>query len=232
MLGDGVRRVRGCKQSRAVGPCTAHSAGVVFVPCVGRFAPCTPAPLSPRRTPQAGLEASAYLPAAPDTLLPVPNSVYTLSPHLSPQGQTISAPHMHAMCLEHLAQHLVPGARVLDVGSGSGYLTACMALMVGSQGLVVGVEKVRRRCKHAWSPFSADGRQSGVGEPQGSCAHVFSMCSAAWQAQLFQDGRSLINLRIFGLSVMSGVCVQLPTYLSCHARILCCLQICFLLCRR
>lgn len=43
---------------------------------------------------------------------------------------TISAPHMHAYALETLASHLQPGSKVLDVGSGSGYLTACMAVMV------------------------------------------------------------------------------------------------------
>ncbi|KFH18354.1 L-isoaspartyl protein carboxyl methyltransferase family protein [Toxoplasma gondii MAS] len=47
---------------------------------------------------------------------------------------TISAPHMHASALEALKDHLVPGNRVLDVGSGSGYLTACMAHMVGVRG--------------------------------------------------------------------------------------------------
>jgi len=34
------------------------------------------------------------------------------------------------MCLELLADRLVPGATALDVGSGSGYLVACMAEMV------------------------------------------------------------------------------------------------------
>ena len=34
--------------------------------------------------------------------------------------------------------HLVPGARVLDVGSGSGYLTAAMALMVRGHMRMVG----------------------------------------------------------------------------------------------
>ena len=33
--------------------------------------------------------------------------------------ETISAPHMHATCLELLRDHLRPGARVLDVGSGA-----------------------------------------------------------------------------------------------------------------
>lgn len=55
---------------------------------------------------------------------------------------TISAPHMHAAALEFLKDHLRGGARVLDVGSGSGYLVACMALMVGTKGVVVGVEHI------------------------------------------------------------------------------------------
>lgn len=37
---------------------------------------------------------------------------------------------MHAYALEALSDKLVEGAKVLDVGSGSGYLTACMAVMV------------------------------------------------------------------------------------------------------
>ncbi|GBF98477.1 hypothetical protein Rsub_11687 [Raphidocelis subcapitata] len=57
-------------------------------------------------------------------------------------AQTISAPHMHAICLELLEGHLKPGARALDVGSGSGYLAAAMALMVAPDGRVLGVEKV------------------------------------------------------------------------------------------
>lgn len=40
----------------------------------------------------------------------------------------ISSQHAHA--LELLKEQLAPGKKALDVGSGSGYLTACFALMV------------------------------------------------------------------------------------------------------
>ncbi|KAF5313523.1 hypothetical protein D9611_008520 [Ephemerocybe angulata] len=57
------------------------------------------------------------------------------------RGPTISAPHKwHAYALEHLLEFLKPGARVLDVGSGSGYLVAVMHHLVGDTGKVVGIE--------------------------------------------------------------------------------------------
>ena len=55
---------------------------------------------------------------------------------------TISAPHMHGYALQHLRHHLKEGATALDVGSGSGYLTTCMAVMVGQTGRVIGVEHI------------------------------------------------------------------------------------------
>ncbi|KAL3985350.1 Protein-L-isoaspartate(D-aspartate) O-methyltransferase [Acanthocheilonema viteae] len=58
-------------------------------------------------------------------------------------GATISAPHMHASSLELLKDHLKEGNRALDVGSGSGYLTACMAIMVGERGKVVGIDHIQ-----------------------------------------------------------------------------------------
>lgn len=45
-------------------------------------------------------------------------------------GVTISAPHMHAYCLDYLFRDGKKrdfGSKALDVGSGSGYLVACMA---------------------------------------------------------------------------------------------------------
>lgn len=38
---------------------------------------------------------------------------------------TISAPHMHAICLELLKDHLQPGNHVLDVGAGIIYFHSC-----------------------------------------------------------------------------------------------------------
>lgn len=55
----------------------------------------------------------------------------------------ISAPHMHATCLEALA--LQPGHKFLDVGSGCGILTAAGAYLVGRGGMAVGFD-VRREC--------------------------------------------------------------------------------------
>jgi len=52
------------------------------------------------------------------------------SPQLIGYQATISAPHMHAMALEYLKDHLHKGKRSLDVGSGSGYLTLAFAKMM------------------------------------------------------------------------------------------------------
>jgi protein-L-isoaspartate(D-aspartate) O-methyltransferase len=55
---------------------------------------------------------------------------------------TISAPHMHAFALEWLKDVLVPGAKVLDVGSGSGYLCAAFYEMTERKGKIVGIEHI------------------------------------------------------------------------------------------
>ncbi|WP_163544171.1 protein-L-isoaspartate O-methyltransferase family protein [Occultella kanbiaonis] len=57
--------------------------------------------------------------------------------HLA-DGQTCSQPTTVRIMLELLA--VVPGQRVLDVGSGSGWTTALLAHLVGSTGQVDGVE--------------------------------------------------------------------------------------------
>lgn len=68
-----------------------------------------------------------------------PSSPYADCPQTLGHGATISAPHMHASAAEHLLPTLQPPAgsgrpsskarptRVLDIGSGSGYLTHLLA---------------------------------------------------------------------------------------------------------
>jgi len=70
------------------------------------------------------------------------HNVYEDSPQPIGSNATISAPHMHAYALESLKDKLKKGARVLDVGSGTGYLTACFAMMVGPTGRAVGLEHI------------------------------------------------------------------------------------------
>jgi protein-L-isoaspartate(D-aspartate) O-methyltransferase len=53
-------------------------------------------------------------------------------------GQTISAPHMVALMLEEL--QLLRGHIVLEIGCGSGYNAACMAVIVGPTGKIVSLE--------------------------------------------------------------------------------------------
>lgn len=48
----------------------------------------------------------------------------------------------HAYALELLKDRLVDGEKALDVGSGSGYLTVCMSLMIGPNGFAVGIDHI------------------------------------------------------------------------------------------
>ncbi|KAH8593766.1 protein-L-isoaspartate O-methyltransferase [Bisporella sp. PMI_857] len=70
---------------------------------------------------------------------------YEDSPQSIGHAATISAPHMHASATESLLPFLYPGAKVLDIGSGSGYLTAVLAELVCSKpgGKVVGLEHIK-----------------------------------------------------------------------------------------
>ncbi|CBH15870.1 protein-L-isoaspartate, putative [Trypanosoma equiperdum] len=84
-----------------------------------------------------------FLPHSP------PEVAYSDQPVPIGYGATISAPHMHAIMVEIIAPFLlrtpegVKPATVLDVGSGSGYLTAVLAeLCSGRGGTVIGVEHI------------------------------------------------------------------------------------------
>jgi len=72
-----------------------------------------------------------------------PSHPYEDSPQPIGHRATISAPHMHASACEHLLPYLQPGSRVLDIGSGSGYLTAVFAELVKPSGCVVGVDHIQ-----------------------------------------------------------------------------------------
>ncbi|CAG7559355.1 unnamed protein product [Fusarium equiseti] len=85
------------------------------------------------------VDRAHYAPAAP----------YEDSPQPIGHAATISAPHMHASAIEHVLSYLLPSStspspRILDIGSGSGYLTHVMAELVGEKGLVVGLEHIRQ----------------------------------------------------------------------------------------
>lgn len=72
-----------------------------------------------------------------------PRGAYQDRPQSIGYNATISAPHMHAYAMEYMMPNLREGAKVLDIGSGSGYLTACFAQIVGRSGRVVGIEHVK-----------------------------------------------------------------------------------------
>lgn len=50
---------------------------------------------------------------------------------------------MHARAAESLLPFLHANARVLDIGSGSGYLTHVLANLVGDRGRIVGIDHVQ-----------------------------------------------------------------------------------------
>uniref|UniRef100_H3DIX2 Protein-L-isoaspartate O-methyltransferase n=2 Tax=Tetraodon nigroviridis TaxID=99883 RepID=H3DIX2_TETNG len=81
---------------------------------------------------------------------------YADSPQSIGYRATISAPHMHAHALELLSDKLTEGASALDVGSGSGYLTACFARMTGPSGRVVGIEHINQLVEMSLKNVQAD----------------------------------------------------------------------------
>ncbi|KAF7986365.1 hypothetical protein HWV62_35380 [Athelia sp. TMB] len=167
-----------------------------------------------------------------------PRGAYEDSPQYIGHGATISAPHMHAMAAEHLvgdahpspfifpgapppisptkADHTPhPGARVLDVGSGSGYFTAVLHHLVSSPdkpGAVVGIDhipalvdfSVENLKKDGLGPALAsgaitlvagDGRQGYARGGPYSAIHVGAAAPAvpaALVAQLARPGRMFV----------------------------------------
>ena len=102
-------------------------------------------------------------------------------------GQTISAPHVHALALE-LARETLSGARptvdacILDVGSGSGYLTGAFAALLNEMNLKGHVEGIER-CKALADQSRSNLKAAGLGDLLQSgaidihCASAFSYTS-------------------------------------------------------
>lgn len=100
------------------------------------------------------------------------------------RGATITSPHMHAIALEALREPLLrEGCRSLDLGSGSGYFTACAALMA-PRALAYGVEhepelvafaenNVLHRCKAAQRVAVSGGIMFVVDDGQNLRSPVF-----------------------------------------------------------
>ena len=74
-----------------------------------------------------------------------PASPYQDSPQSIGSNATISAPHMHAFALEAALPFIDPDKqqRVLDVGSGSGYLCVAFAKLLGPCSKVYGIEHIQ-----------------------------------------------------------------------------------------
>ncbi|GHJ86454.1 hypothetical protein NliqN6_2856 [Naganishia liquefaciens] len=101
----------------------------------------------------------------------VPEKEYAYQDSPQPIGfnATISAPHMHAHALEDLEDFLRPGMRVLDVGCGSGYLTAVMHRMVSPtdsdiKGTVIGIDHLSGLTDLSVRNLKNDGVETGSGK--------------------------------------------------------------------
>ncbi|KAK5563490.1 hypothetical protein LTR43_010908 [Exophiala xenobiotica] len=99
---------------------------------------------SPRvRDAMTSVDRAHYCPSSP-------LAAYEDSPQPIGHSATISAPHMHASACESLLPFMPEnkGAKVLDIGSGSGYLTHVLANLVcgadgSGPGHVVGIDHIQ-----------------------------------------------------------------------------------------
>jgi len=72
-----------------------------------------------------------------------PTNPYENNPQYIGYNVVISAPLLHAYCLEALKDFLIEGSNALDIGFGSGYLTVAMSKMMNDKGCVIGIEHIK-----------------------------------------------------------------------------------------
>ncbi|KAG2440360.1 hypothetical protein HXX76_004465 [Chlamydomonas incerta] len=125
------------------------------------------------------------------------------------QGQSIPAPSLHATCLELMDGHARPGALALDVGSGSGFITACLSLMVGAEGRVVAVERYERLLEQSGFALARTvATRVGTAEPSPTGGH------APLRPEL-QAGRRLV--RIHNIELLLGNALEEPVLAAAAA---------------
>ncbi len=132
---------------------------------------------------------------------------YSDTPLRIGEGQTISAPHMVGMMLELL--ELKKGMKVLEVGGGSGYHATMVAAIVGSEGHVYTIERIKELAVRAEANIKKAGMMGRVSviHGDGSKGHrlfapydrIWTACGAPsvplpLMAQLEEDGVIVIPI--------------------------------------
>jgi protein-L-isoaspartate O-methyltransferase len=87
---------------------------------------------------------------AADPAAPPPSAPYSNAPVRLAFNETMTSPAMHARCVQmlHNTGLLTRGAVCADVGTGSGFVAAALAILAGSSGKVVAVERIECVKKH------------------------------------------------------------------------------------
>jgi len=157
--------------------------------------------------------------------VPMGVAAYEDKPQSIGYSASITSPYMHAVVLETLKDAVKPGSKVLDIGSGSGYLTACLALLapdVRVVGLDYSVELVvqaRQNVQRTGLPMFTtagqspvefvvgDGREGYAAEAPYDCIQVGAAVDHIPQAlidQLAVGGTMMVPVAVKGDGTAAG----------------------------